>query len=571
MITIVTSISNEKTIRSLKRIFDKLDAQLVNCTTGRASFLKILQFKPGIIIIELKNFTSQDISLIKLLRKNSSTRNTPLILFGPPPPENIMHHLRKIGSTRYLEAPFSMKSLLVEIQNSLQGVLKKPVQEDQHIKEQFLPEDSTVLFDNHLLPTRKISFMIDHIDRLVAFPTTFATVLRLTEDASSSAGQLGKAIESDPSVATEILRLANSVYFAVRSKRIKSVKEAIIRIGFNQTKSAVLSMSIMRNFKDKNFTTGFNHTDFWFHSLAVAIIAEKLSKKTTAVKPDEAFSLGLLHALGTLLFNEYLNTAFRKVLDAAAEEGIPFAYMQDRMMKVNHLDLMSYLFEQWKLSPILADNIRIYDRLDNSSEDLEKHPLALIVSLADAIAHSLSLGCAADCCVRNYDSELVKKLGLTHKLSPKFLRTIYDELNMYNSIVKISNRSFPEKKLQESGRCIISFQGRNFWSPVCEYLSQQGYEMEYCHDFDDFAYAYERHGDTSLFCIPHYTAECDNILTFAREKDFSGIILTEDRLLSADMPPSIRVLPCPVDLRAVNMCVETLWADQELSTVDGEE
>ncbi len=113
----------------------------------------------------------------------------------------------------------------------------------------------------------KLLIMRNHITKLLAFPATVANILRVTQSESSGAGDLSLVIKTDPAVAAEILKAANSVHFARGGTRISNVKEAIVRIGFMESKKLALSLSVFKLKQHSNFTTGFNHIEFWFHSL----------------------------------------------------------------------------------------------------------------------------------------------------------------------------------------------------------------------------------------------------------------------------------------------------------------
>ena len=113
-------------------------------------------------------------------------------------------------------------------------------------------------------------------------------------------------------MSAEILKLANSVYFSRGGRRILDIKDAVVRIGFAQAKNIAMSLSVFEISKERNYATGFDHTEYWFHCIAVATIAEKLAKVSQLIPQEEAFIAGLLHDLGTLLFNNFLMIYFLK-------------------------------------------------------------------------------------------------------------------------------------------------------------------------------------------------------------------------------------------------------------------
>jgi HD-like signal output (HDOD) protein len=128
-----------------------------------------------------------------------------------------------------------------------------------------------------------MEIMIRHVGKLMAFPATVASVLKVSQNEKSGAAELAKVIQSDPAMSAEILRIANSVYFSRGGRRILDIKDAVVRIGFSNTKKIAMSISVFKVSKDQNYATGFNHQDYWFHCLAVAIIAEMIAKNSQLV------------------------------------------------------------------------------------------------------------------------------------------------------------------------------------------------------------------------------------------------------------------------------------------------
>ncbi|MGM0442839.1 MAG: HDOD domain-containing protein [Fibrobacterota bacterium] len=567
MITVLTIVNNASLYRKIEKTLKKINVRVVNCDRKYASFLKAAQYAPAAILIQVNELSRQELSLINLIGRNPSAERRPLILFGPAAPERFKKAVRRIGADAYLDEPLSIRELLMELQTCLRSYFDR---EKEKMRESIGEENSLekkyidTLMDPSVLATKKIALMVDHIESLVAFPTTFAVVLKLTEEKTSSASQLGRAIESDPSVATEILRLANSVYFAARDKRIDDLRQAIVRIGFNQTKTAVLSMSVMNQFKDSNFATGFQVKEFWFHSLAVAVIAKRLAKKTDLVRPDEAFAFALLHELGVLLFNEYMNDAFLKILHDAAETGSSFTEHQRRLMGVTHLDLLGELFEQWKLSGDFYRNIRVCDTLSGTSRDLSRYPLAAVTAAADAVAHSLRIGFAADCTVLPLGEPVLKEFGFSADLRTSFREHIYHEINMYNSIMKIDHRTYPlagkEAPAGAQLTIMVLCGEQPEWNPVVEYCRSLGYRILRCFSSEDIIEAYEESSRSAVLLVPSYATFLEDAVITAGEEEIRTLLFEEAEQFPREYEYIVSAI-YPVDLRNVAMVLESFFLD----------
>jgi HD-like signal output (HDOD) protein len=90
----------------------------------------------------------------------------------------------------------------------------------------------------------RILHKLKEIDMLPTFPATVGTVMSLIRDPMSSAADLAKSM--DPSMVSEVLRIANTAYFGTRSFRnISSIEHAIAIIGLEHLSSVIIQMPFM--------------------------------------------------------------------------------------------------------------------------------------------------------------------------------------------------------------------------------------------------------------------------------------------------------------------------------------
>ena len=80
---------------------------------------------------------------------------------------------------------------------------------------------------------------------LPAMPQVASKVLELSSDPSTSAQQLQQIISDDQAMTGRILKIANSAMYSC-SRKIKTLTEAIVMLGFNSIRSLVVT-SAARN------------------------------------------------------------------------------------------------------------------------------------------------------------------------------------------------------------------------------------------------------------------------------------------------------------------------------------
>ena len=169
----------------------------------------------------------------------------------------------------------------------------------------------------HSNPSERIRQILGGIEKLPMLPAVAVRLLEVTEDEKSSAIDLARLIETDQALAAKTMRMANSAYYG-RSGKISTLRDAVALVGFGALRSTILTVFFMDVFKKTSNDTGFDTEAFWLHSLACAICAREIGKKTQgpASFAEEAFVCGMLHDAGKILLNNYLPGDYGKVVDA---------------------------------------------------------------------------------------------------------------------------------------------------------------------------------------------------------------------------------------------------------------
>lgn len=565
MLKVLTIFEKSTQSRSLNMVLHKMNAQVISCEKKYTSFLKTVQYKPHIILIELSKATMDEFRLLQLIRKNRDSMKVPILVHGPNIQKKFQENIINSGANEYFTQPIDLKEFLF----TLNKYASKHIEELDREKEELefdendlSPKEEQIVLSRKQPLSKKLDILEMHIHKLLAFPTTVVHVQKLTDSDTSSASQLGKVIESDTSVSAEILKLSNSVYFAARDKRISSLREAVVRIGFEQTKKAVVSMSVIKNVSSSQNSTGFSHTDFWFHSVAVAIITELLAKKANIVNPDEAFVFGLLHELGVLLYNEYFNRIFLRLLQKSTSLGLPFSYFQKDELNVTHNDLMARLSDSWGFSREFTDGFKALNEMVPSVELLERAPLAAIALVADSIALSLGIGKAADCSVYAIPKELLNRIGLKGDLNAGFIDRIYREVNMYNSMLDIEKCTFPTNKriMEDNGNItIINYINEpRTWNPLQEYLKEQEYRIINVFSEEELIYSL-RTEEKALFYFPEVTKDDIQILIDCKDLGYKGIVFDPLHLMPLGYEArGVVIGNYPIDMRNIDMVIHAI-------------
>jgi HD-like signal output (HDOD) protein len=137
--------------------------------------------------------------------------------------------------------------------------------------------------------------LLDELRRLPLRHSVVAQLLAVLDDPESSADDVARSLELDPSLCVRVLHLANSPYFGLVGK-VGNVERAVIALGGSVIRSLAVSTAAgLFSERAEQMPDGF-----WAHSVAVAA-ASALVAQSAGAPPGEALCAGLLHDLGSAL------------------------------------------------------------------------------------------------------------------------------------------------------------------------------------------------------------------------------------------------------------------------------
>jgi putative nucleotidyltransferase with HDIG domain len=229
--------------------------------------------------------------------------------------------------------------------------------------------------------------MIKRIDRAAEVPT-LPTILfevdRLMQDPDVTTRQIARLIEKDQAMTAKLLRLANSAFYSF-STPMSDIYSAMVLMGINTVRSAVMSISVVRAFKGMAEMEGLRIVDFWHHAAAVAITSRFLAAQSRGANPDEAFVGGLLHDVGKILLAQLFPEQFAAVWAFIRENGVTFVEAEHRTLPVDHCFIGARLAKRWKLPEDLSESIRLHH---GKLEDTGPALLPAVVALADFVVNA---------------------------------------------------------------------------------------------------------------------------------------------------------------------------------------
>lgn len=238
----------------------------------------------------------------------------------------------------------------------------------------------------------RLKRVVDKISGLPTLPSMLSSINKLMLNPRTSAKEVAQLISSDPAIASKILRVVNSSFYGFPN-RITTISHAIVILGFNTIKSIVLSSTIFDVFHRDSAEARFNRTDFWKHSIGCGCAAKVIAKALGITAVEELFIAGLLHDVGKIVVDQFLQPQFQAILDLVEKRDILIAAAEEEVLGVTHAEIGSWLFQRWNLSKALIESAASHHNPALASENARQ---AAIVHLADIVCRAMQIGSGGD-------------------------------------------------------------------------------------------------------------------------------------------------------------------------------
>lgn len=203
---------------------------------------------------------------------------------------------------------------------------------------------------------KEVQQRIAGIEKLPSSPELLNEIVKLIRDPNSSIRDFEKIIRRDPSIATQVMRVANSPYYAL-SRKITNLRLALSLLGLDEIYRIALNVSVYRGLRRSFPTVSFDFNLFWQHSQKTAKMGEVLASEISVTKSLEIYVLGLIHDVGKLILDQYFSDEWSEVLLKFAQTGEDFTRLEKRILGITHAEVGGELLRQWGLPPELVSPI----------------------------------------------------------------------------------------------------------------------------------------------------------------------------------------------------------------------
>lgn len=194
----------------------------------------------------------------------------------------------------------------------------------------------------------RLRLIAGRVTGIPTLPSVMARVLEMIEDPQTNASQLARFIAFDQAYTVKILKLANSAFYG-RSRKVGTVEQALVILGFDEVKNLGLTIAIVDTFKDSRYYKFLDMNIYWLHTIAVAAACKVTAEAKSLKTPGELFVAGLLHDIGSLVMCRDVAEDYPQVMDLMRRDSIPQHEAELQVLGFTHADVGGWLTRSWNL------------------------------------------------------------------------------------------------------------------------------------------------------------------------------------------------------------------------------
>ena len=226
---------------------------------------------------------------------------------------------------------------------------------------------------------------LDAVDGLPPAPALYQRLGEMAADSRVGLAQVAQAVESDPAIAAQVLRVANSAWLGLR-RQVADVREALSFLGIDLVRKLTLSVELYSKLGPRAAAAGVDARALQHRAALTARLAASL---VSASDRQVATTAGLLHDVGVLALASARPDRWR----ASREQMRAGMHPLDAEVEVfgcTHATAGAILLNRWGLPLQIVDAVAFHEEARRN--DAEGLDLAGAVYLSSRLVRGAQLG-----------------------------------------------------------------------------------------------------------------------------------------------------------------------------------
>ncbi|MFA7399835.1 MAG: HDOD domain-containing protein [Sideroxydans sp.] len=234
------------------------------------------------------------------------------------------------------------------------------------------------------MPSINKKEVLAKLHRLPSLPVIVQEVIASFNDADLDTTTLAHKITQDQGLSAKVLRVANSTFYGL-PRKVGSVQDAVMVLGFDTLRSLVLSAGMVQAFPASPGSL-FDRQAYWQRCFRVAALSKALAKELRQAQ-QLAFTAGMFYDIGQLVLDLCIPQQFSELLQRQKTSGSGLAELEHSELGFDHADVGAELIRLWNFPSEIEQVVRYWQQPEcKTSYD----PLVCIVHTAALLESGLS-------------------------------------------------------------------------------------------------------------------------------------------------------------------------------------
>ena len=244
-------------------------------------------------------------------------------------------------------------------------------------------------------------------------------IIDIANQPGTGVADVAALINSDPALASNLLRRVNSAYFGLKQK-VDTLQGAITALGTRQTIKMVLAASMAPHYKDRRCDGyGLVANELWKAAIISSEIAQNIALQRGHRQPNRIFTAALIRDIGKIILSQFVFDKIEMIQQLVVNEKIGYIEAEKRILGITHPEIGGMVARTWNFpEPIVF----IIEHHHDEDLTVAANEQTAIVQAADAICSMMGVGTGKD--------------GMRYKVSPNVAEELMSENQVENIITQ---------------------------------------------------------------------------------------------------------------------------------------
>ncbi|MBO6514193.1 MAG: HDOD domain-containing protein [Phycisphaerales bacterium] len=304
--------------------------------------------------------------------------------------------------------------------------------------------------------SRQAEAILAGVTRLPTLPAVATRLLSMGVSEDVHLDEMIELIEADPALSARMLSLCRCADAGL-GDRITTVRRAVIMLGLEAVRSAVLSVLVfdrLRVDRDEHAADSLLDIEgFWTRSIATACVSERIAVARSksgigSVESDQAYLAGLVAGLGKMSLYKVLPKSWEKALLMADVQHLPLSVAERATIGIDHHTAGKRLAEHWGLPESIRDVIWLHGQLPAGLPEHCNRELVSVVTLAGAWCEDRHIGWSGEVRAPVDLDEIAEEIGFDLTVLDSVSAEIIEQVSDRAKILGVGEFSAPELLLE---------------------------------------------------------------------------------------------------------------------------